>query len=420
MAFTKGSSHLKTFHAIILTVGAELLSGKTLNSNALFIGKRLSSSGWLVVRQIACRDSIDEIKQCLGESLAKASLVIVSGGLGPTPDDLTRDAIARYFDSPIAFSETQFKRIETFYHSRGKTPPSLVRAEAMYPKKATPVLNDFGLAMGFYIVQNKKMVVALPGVPYEMESMFEHQVEPAIKKFFPGVKKPNALTVRTCGISEPEVMEKLGEDFFDRPFDFGIYPDIGEVCVRITASDSKVLNFCKKRIQERLGEKVYAWKEVSLAEVVSQLLMQKKKTLAAAESCTGGLFSHELTRFSGASGFFIGSIVAYQNKIKGRYLQVSNQTLKKDGAVSESCAKEMAAGIVKQFNSDYGISITGIAGPDGGTAKKPVGLVYIALSSKKEKWTEVRCFQFHGKRLQMQRRAVKKALEMIWKHLTSS
>lgn len=419
MASTEGANSLRTFNAVILTVGAELLSGKTLNSNALFIGKKLFSAGWNVHRQVSCRDSISDIQKCLRESLEDANLVIVSGGLGPTPDDLTRDAIAEYFHSPIAFSEKQFSRIEKFYRTRGKVPPELVKKEAMYPQKAKPILNDYGLAMGFYLLQNEKMILAVPGVPYEMESMFENQAMSLIKKTFPKVKNPNALMVKTCGISEPEIMEKLGTDFFDRSFDFGIYPDIGEVAIRITASDPQTLKICKKRIQERLSEKIYTWGEATLAEVVSNLLVKQKKTLAAAESCTGGLLSHEMTKFPGASSFFEGSIVAYQNKIKSAVLDVHPLILKKHGAVSEACAKEMAEGIQEKFKTTYGISITGIAGPSGGRVLKPVGLVYIGLSSGKSK-TKVREFQFHGKRLQIQRRSVKKAMEILWKELILS
>lgn len=401
--------------AEILTIGDELLKGSVLNTNARFLGRELTNLGFEVKAQTACRDSIPAIVFHLESALRDSHLLILSGGLGPTPDDVTRQALAEFFSAPLVFSKSQFAIIQKLYRKRKKPVPSIVRREAEFPANAVPLINEFGIALGFTIQREKQLVVVLPGVPCELEKMFANRVRPLIQRHFQGLSTKPSLVVKMAGISEPDVMKKLGRDFFEDPFDFGIYPETGEVTLRLQADHKAIITRLAKKIRSRLAGVIYAWEETSLAAVVGKLLATKRRTLAVAESCTGGLFASEITSIPGSSRYFKGGFVAYADEIKEGLLEIDATLLRKKGAVSREVASAIAAQIRVKMKSDYGIGITGIAGPSGAAPGKPVGLVYMALISSR--WTKCWEENFYGDRAQIQNKAVKKALEYLWREV---
>ena len=401
--------------AHILTIGDELLKGSVLNTNAQFLGRELTSGGFSVAAQISCPDDLQNITAKLRESLDTCDLLIATGGLGPTPDDVTRDAAALYFKSRLIVSPKQLKFIQNHYARRGKVMPAMVRKEAEFPKNAVPLFNRYGIALGFSIEKAGKLAIFLPGVPSELEKMYVELVKPLIQKHFENPAPKFPLIVKNTGISEPDVMLKLKKDFFEDAFDFGIYPEIGEVSLRLYAPTAAVQKKLRAKILSRLKGYTYALEETSLSAVIGQILTSRKQTLAAAESCTGGLLSAEITRIPGASRYFKGSLVAYSNEIKQNGLDVPEKILKTQGAVSRSTAGLMASGARKKMKTTYALGITGIAGPGGGSPSKPVGWVYISLSGPAgTKIWEEHCW---GDRKQIQMRAVKKALEYLWRTL---
>ncbi len=398
----------------VLTIGNELLRGTVLNTNALFLGAHLVDLGFETLHQSSCADSIPEIITALRRAFSRSDVIIATGGLGPTPDDLTRDAVAELFGVPLMVAKQQLVLIEKYYRARKKKMPAIVKKEAMFPETSVPLYNRFGIALGFYIRLGSKTLVVLPGVPDELHKMFESLVIPVLKKQFPALRKRFSLVVKSVGLSEPGVMSRLGKDFFDCEFEFGIYPKAGEVALRLYADSAAVIKRLREKVKKRLGSAVYAYAEQEISEAVGALLRKKKKTLAVAESCTGGLLAAELTRTAGASGYFLGSMTAYNNQIK-TMLGVPADMISKHGAVSPEVAQALAASIRERFGADYGIGVTGIAGPAGGSKSKPVGLVYIALATPKKEmvWKE----SFWGDRRQVQTKAVKRSLEYLWKEM---
>lgn len=403
--------------AFLLTVGSELLKGSTLNTNARFLADKLTAAGFSVIGQQACADSIPEIQNHLRQALRRAEVTVVCGGLGPTPDDVTRDAVAAFFKSPLVLSAVQWRRIRSLYKKLRRNLPQAVRQEALYPRCARPLVNRTGLALGFAVERSARTVIVLPGVPKELEQMVIDPVVPLLKRRYVRMRRPEAVVCRTVGLSEPRVMEMLGTDFFSEPFEFGIYPHPGEVTVRIYASDESLSLRLKRRLQKRLGGWVYTMRDISLAQSVGALLKRRKEWLAVAESCTGGQLSAELTKMNGAGKFFRGGWIVYHNDFKNR-LGVPKPLLARNGAVSRPVAKQLAASAAAKAGAEWGIGITGIAGPSGGSKKKPVGLVYIGLRGPKG-FCQVERFDFWGTRDQIQRRSVIKALELLWRALHS-
>ena len=401
--------------AAILSVGNEVLRGSVVNTNAAFLGRELSNIGFEVISHGVCSDSQEAIRFRLGDVLRRADLIIVMGGLGPTPDDVTREGIAAHFKVPLVFSLDQYRRLQKIYKRFGKRMPAIVKREAFYPKNAKPLINRFGIALGFSIEAAQKIVIALPGVPSELINMYFDVVLPLLKKKYGALAANRKLVVRMAGISEPDVMKKLGEDFFEDSFDFGIYPSAGEIGIRILSDSAPVLRRLKKKIATRLQDWIYTWDETLLSAIIGRILTKKRKTLAMAESCTGGLLASRITAIPGASAFFRGATIAYHPLVKQK-LGVPEKVIRKYGEVSAQVAGELAKGVRARMESDYGIGITGIAGPGGGSSKKPVGLIYIGLASpdgKVRTWK----FVFLGERHQVQDKAAVKALECLWRKI---
>jgi nicotinamide-nucleotide amidase len=399
--------------AAILSVGNEVLRGSVVNTNAAFLGRELSGLGFEVVSHGVCADSQEAIRFRLGDVLRRADLIVVMGGLGPTPDDVTREGIAAHFNVPLVFSAEQYRRLGKIYKRFGKRISALVKREAFYPANAKPLINRFGIALGFSIEAGQKLVIALPGVPSELSHMYADVVLPVLRKKYAGLCAMRKLVVRMAGISEDDVMKKLGKDFFEDAFDFGIYPSAGEAGIRILSDRVPVIQRLKAKIADRLKDWIYAWDETPLPAVIGKILTRKRKTLAVAESCTGGLLASRITAVPGASAFFRGAAVAYHSLVK-QQLGVPGEMIRKYGEVSSQVAAELAKGVRNRMESDYGLGITGIAGPGGGSSKKPVGLVYIGLASpdgKVRTWKHI----FWGERPQVQDKAAVKALEYLWR-----
>lgn len=400
----------------LITIGSELLNGAVLNTNAQYLANRISKLNIDVVHQASCCDQEDEIVACLGEAFSRADLIVVTGGLGPTPDDITREAIARYFRCELRFDPQQFKQITRYFKRVQKSPPFMTRREAFRPEIAKPLINRFGIALGFYIEIGEKLLVVLPGVPRELINMYETLVEKLICKKFKHRTPVHVLEAHILGLYETDVMRKLKKTFFkNRTFDFGIYPAIGEVTIRIKSPDLKLIRVLKRDIKQRLGQFVYSFENQTLPEILGEKLTAKRLSLAVAESCTGGLLSERLTSASGASRFFKGGLTAYSNEVKHKKLGVSAELIRKYGAVSKEVAKDMARRVREHFKTSIGISITGIAGPTGGTVKKPVGLVYIGISDSKR--TVASEFHFTGERSKVRLQAAQKAMFLLYQWL---
>lgn len=403
--------------AEILTIGDELLKGSTLNSNAKFLGRELTDLGFRVTGQCACPDDFPFLTARFAECLNRSRVLILTGGLGPTPDDITREALADYFKVPLVFCAEQYRVIEKFHKNRGlRRVPAMVRKEAQFPANAKPLVNRYGIALGFTIQAGDCLVIVLPGVPREQESMFRELVRPILQKKFPRLTPKYSLTVKTIGLSEPAVMKLLGKTFFRDPFDFGVYPSPSEAALRLQSEKSAIIQRLRRIVRNKLKGHVYALEEQTLAQTVGRLLTASGMSVSTAESCTGGALAAEVTAVAGASAYFPGGVVTYANDAKTRELGVSSQLLKKYGAVSGETVSAMASGVRKKFGTDFGLAVSGVAGPGGGTKKKPVGEVWIGFSTSRS--TLAWKFQFSGGRSLVQTKSVKKALEILWRHLS--
>ncbi len=400
--------------AEILTIGSELLQGSTLNSNAQYLGKELTSLGFQVNRQTACVDSVEKIEDALGLALDRSDLVIATGGLGPTPDDVTREAVAAYFRTDLVFNPEQYRNIQNYFRRTKQKNIPITRREAYFPRIAHPILNRAGIALGFYVEDHGKILVVLPGVPREMIHMFEHEVRRMLlRKFKQALLRLPAFTVSLAGLGEPQVMQKLRKSFFGkRDFEFGIYPKLGWISIKVRSKSGQLIKTLRREMLSRLGKAIYTETEEPIESAVSKLLTKRRKTISVAESCTGGLLAKRLTDHPGASQYFRGGILAYADSVKRGVLNVPAQILKMHGAVSKQTAILMAKNVRALLKTDYSIAVTGIAGPSGGSKQKPVGTVWIAVAS--EKSILVKHFLIGGNRDRIRQVSAVRAFHMIY------
>ena len=378
----------------IVNTGSELMLGRVLNTHQQFLCRRLADLGHVVTRQVAIADTGSEIQNAVREALSRADLVITTGGLGPTSDDLTRELIAELLGKKLIENKEVLVHIENFFTKRGRPRPAKTSVETFAPEGAIVFLNATGTAPGLAMkisnpkseMRNPKWLVMLPGPPRELRPMFDNQIAPLLKREFAD-EIFICRTILTTGIGESRVQEFLEVDFqplVKRGLEIGYCARPGAVDVRLTASGAtaeKLVAEGEAVVQKILGESIFGHDDEEIENVVVKLLAQKKKTLALAESCTGGLIANRITDVPGASEVFLGGVVSYANAAKEKFLSVRAETLQSHGAVSEAIAREMALGAKEKFNSDFAIAVTGIAGPSGGTAEKPAGTVFIALAS---------------------------------------
>lgn len=403
--------------AEILAVGTELLLGDILNTNAQFLAQELASLGIEVYYQTVVGDNPKRLEDTIFHAFSRADLIITTGGLGPTEDDLTKETAAKYFDEKLVLDEKALAQIDKFFKRIGREMTENNVKQAMVPEHHGVVLyNENGTAPGIIIEKNGKMIVMLPGPPKETVPMFLNQVKPYL------AKKQEVTFVsrilRVAGVGE-SAMETEVKDLIDAQTNPTIapYAKDGEAILRITArakdeaEANRLIDPVAEVLRERLGHAVYAEGETDMETVTAELLLEKNKTLAAAESCTGGMIVSSLIEYAGISKVLLEGCVTYSNDAKMRRLGVKAETLEKYGAVSPETAAEMAEGIARTSGADIGLATTGVAGPDGGTPEKPVGLVYIALHYDGK--TKVKEFRFAGKRNKIRERAAYAALDWL-------
>jgi nicotinamide-nucleotide amidase len=401
----------------ILVIGDELLCGKTLDSNSHFISQVLCKKGYAVHSVTIVGDNEGDIIDALKRFSQKSDFLIISGGLGPTSDDITRFAVAKAINKPLRVYPREIKRIQSRLLSPLPRIRKMSEIEAHMPCTSVPLRNRIGTAPGFRVFSEGCVLFCIPGVPQEARSMLLNSVLPYIEKKSSPAHSYHYL-IKTIGIGESAIQDKIAS-LIVTGMTVGFYPKGREVDVWLHGHSLGKRQFdgaCRK-IQFVLKDFVYAHKDVSIADVVGSLLREKKMTLALAESCTGGLLSQRLTDIPGASEFFLGSLVAYSNNVKSALLGVREKTLGSYGAVSRAVARQMARGVREKLGSDISLSITGIAGPSGGSDKKPVGLVFIALHSRRK--TIVKKFIFRGDREKVRWLASQAALQLMWSYLRS-
>ncbi len=381
----------------LLIIGDEILLGQVVDTNSAWIGQQLSLHGYRVVGKTAVPDTRADILAALATAARRAPIVITTGGLGPTKDDITRGALAEYFDSRLVFHQETYERIAAYFARVGKPLPESARLQATVPEKATLLTNKVGSAPGMWFEREEKVFVSLPGVPFEMQYLMTEEVLPRLQKRFPGSPLVHR-TLRTAGEGESTIAKRL-EAFEDALPDYirlAYLPSLGQVRLRLSGRwpEATVPPDAAKRLQtevdtyaeklrQLLPDLIYGTEDDTLEEVVGRLLREQRRTLGCAESCTGGYVSHLITSVAGSSEYFTGSIISYSNEMKQNLLGVQAETLRQFGAVSEQTVLEMARGALDTLSVDVALSVSGIAGPGGGTPEKPVGTVWMAVAERK-------------------------------------
>lgn len=387
--------------AELITIGDEILYGQTLDTNAHWMSGELDKIGVKVIRRTTCADVEEEIIQAFKEAEQRSDIILITGGLGPTSDDLTKPCLAKYFDCDIKMNKQALAELEAYMTSRGRELNKLTRLQAALPEKCEMIPNERGTACGMWFNKSGlpagevgqasgwvgKVFISMPGVPHEMKFMMEGNVIPRIKREF---KLPIIYhkIVRLAGIGESWLAEKIEdwENNLPPQVKLAYLPTFGDLKLRLTSVGTD-LDEIKKQVDQLIQtllplvqKYVYGYDDDSLEMVIGRLLNMKNKKLALAESCTGGYISHRITSIPGSSEYFNGAIVPYQNEIKIDQLGVTAQTIETFGAVSEETVTEMAMLVKQKFNADFGLASSGIAGPGGGTPEKPVGLIWIACA----------------------------------------
>jgi len=374
-------------NAEIINIGDELLIGQVVNTNASWLAAELNKTGIPVVQITTIADDDRAIKSALDQAAERAQIIILSGGLGPTKDDITKKTLAEYFNSKMIFDEKTFENVKKIFAARHYQVTEVNKMQAMIPEKCIPLQNNYGTAPGMWFEKDDKVFVSLPGVPYEMKALFTNEVLTRLTKRF----KMGAIahkTIMTTGVGESFLAEKIKdwENSLPAHVKLAYLPQPGIVRLRLTAkgSDKKTLEQELARLTEALKqivpEIIFGYNDVLLEEAVGMLLKEKRKTIATAESCTGGYLAHLITSIPGSSEYFMGSIISYSNEVKMKQLGVSSDDLEKHGAVSQEVVEQMAKGARERLKTDYAMATSGIAGPDGGTEDKPVGTTWIALA----------------------------------------
>lgn len=399
--------------AEIITVGTEILLGDILNTNCRYLSRELAAMGIEMYYQITVGDNKERLLKTLKESLNRSDIVICTGGLGPTEDDITKEVCAKYFGYELELHKPSLDAmIERFKHMN-RVPTKNNEKQAYFPKEAYILKNDNGTAPGCIMEKEGKMIVVLPGPPREMESMFENYVKPYLSKLTDDVIESEVL--RIIGVGESKVENDI-IDIIDSQTNptIATYAKGYECTLRITAKAKSVeeakelIKPMSDEMKRRFGQSLYATGETSIEEVVSKMLVENNLKIAVAESCTGGMVSASLINYPGISSVFMEGCVTYSNEAKMKSLGVKKETLDVYGAVSDNCAKEMASGVAARYNTNVGIATTGIAGPGGGTDEKPVGLVYFGIYINGKVITKK--YVFNGDRQGVRERATRTIL----------
>jgi nicotinamide-nucleotide amidase len=404
--------------AEIITIGDEILIGQIVDTNSAWMAKQLNDAGVRVKQISSVSDSKEHILTALAEAAKRADIVLITGGLGPTKDDITKKTIAEYFNVGMVENEEALNNVLRIFSKYNRPMLDINRLQAQVPSNCEVIVNKNGTAPGMWFNESGKIYVSMPGVPFEMMYMMEDEVIPKLKSLF---KLPAIVhkTILTVGEGESFLAKRIEdiEDSLPEHIKLAYLPKLGQVRLRLSAyGDNEAVltdevNQYAAQLVERMGSIVAAEEDIALEKAILNLMAKQGITLSVAESCTGGYLSHLFTQHAGSSKVFLGGAVSYSNSLKENILGVKHDTLSQFGAVSEQTVTEMVQGALIEFKSDYAIAITGIAGPDGGTEDKPVGTVWIAVASAQK--TEVKKFTFGNKRLQNIERSATSALGML-------
>ncbi|MAX80983.1 MAG: competence/damage-inducible protein A [Crocinitomicaceae bacterium] len=409
--------------AEIITIGDEILIGQIIDSNSAWIAQQLNLNGILVKQITSISDDKEHIVGALNDARQRADLIITTGGLGPTRDDITKNTLAAYFNTPLIMNEEVLEDIKELFKNRGRDLLDVNKFQAMVPEKCQAIRNKNGTAPAMWIEDEGKVFVSLPGVPYEMKAMMEEAILPKVKDYF---KTPHFYhqTVLTQGIGESSLMgiiSKWEDSLVEENIKLAYLPSPGIVRLRVSAIGDNETTI-KEKVERKVGELkelipefVFGDNKETLEEVLGRLLKQVGKTVATAESCTGGYIAHLITSISGSSTYFKGSVVSYANEIKEEVLGVSKENLEKYGAVSEAVVLQMAEGAKNKLQTDYAVATSGVAGPTGGSDEKPVGTVWVAVAGPNR--TIAKKYTFGNSRERNIRMSALQAMSMLRKEI---
>lgn len=386
---------MKNINASIITIGDELLIGQVIDTNSAWIAQQLNRAGIAVTKRIAVGDDADEIWNALESEKGNAEVVLITGGLGPTSDDITKQLLCKYFDGKMIVDKGALQNVKFLFEKIYNKPISEVNLkQAEVPDVCEVIQNKRGSAPGMIFQKDRTIFISMPGVPYEMQGIME-DVIPMLEKRF---ELPAIIhrTILTAGIGESALAEMIKDFEAQLPAEIRLayLPNYGMVRLRLTTSGfdkektEKVINEQFEQLKELVKTYMVTDKDESMQEVLGNILSKHKKTISTAESCTGGAIASLITSIPGSSAYYQGSVVSYSYEIKETLLNVKKETLEKYGAVSEETVKEMLSGLLDQMKTDFGIAVSGIMGPDGGTAEKPVGTVWVAVGNKEKQFAQ--------------------------------
>ena len=408
----------------IIVIGDELLIGQVTDTNSGWIARELNHIGWEVTEITTVRDRSREITDALNSSFGRVDVVLMTGGLGPTKDDITKQTLCDYFGGKLVFDESVFANVEAIFRRRKLTMNDSTRNQAYVPNVCTVIQNPVGTAPVMWFERNGKVLVSMPGVPTEMKTVMKEVVISRLREYF---QDHSSILHRTCLVkdfTESRLSETLSDFEAQLPacIKLAYLPKPGVIRLRLTARGDeesylqKIIDDEFFKLRTILGSHLFCGSDTTLAGALGSILTERGETLATAESCTGGNIAHEITRVAGSSVYFKGSVVAYSNEVKIRVLNVSSETLSGFGAVSRETVLQMVSGVQRLLSSDCAIATSGIAGPGGGSVEKPVGTVWIAVRYGER--SEAECFCFEGDREQVIARATQSALLMLIQLMT--
>ena len=408
----------------IIVIGDELLIGQVTDTNSGWIARELNHIGWEVTEITTVRDRSREITDALNSSVGRVDVVLMTGGLGPTKDDITKQTLCDYFGGKLVFDESVFANVEAIFRRRKLTMNDSTRNQAYVPNVCTVIQNSVGTAPVMWFERNGKVLVSMPGVPTEMKTVMKEAVISRLREYF---QDHSSILHRTCLVkdfTESRLSETLSDFEAQLPacIKLAYLPTPGVIRLRLTARGDeesylqKIIDDEFFKLRTILGSHLFCGSDTTLAGALGSILTERGETLATAESCTGGNIAHEITRVAGSSVYFKGSVVAYSNEVKARALNVSSETLSGFGAVSRETVLQMVSGVQRLLSSDCAIATSGIAGPGGGSVEKPVGTVWIAVRYGER--SEAECFCFEGDREQVIARATQSALLMLIQLMT--
>jgi nicotinamide-nucleotide amidase len=404
--------------AEIITIGDEILIGQIVDTNSAWMAQQLNAVGIRVKQITSVSDDRQHILNALNEAQARVDIILITGGLGPTKDDITKTTLAEYFNTGFVLNEATLKNVERIFARYNRPLLEVNHNQAMVPANCEVLVNQNGTAPGMWFNHEGKVYVSMPGVPFEMMYLMEEQVIPRLKAQF---KLPHIVhnTLLTVGVGESFLAEMIAdiEDKLPAHIKLAYLPKLGMVRLRLSAQGEDITSLTSEveqyadQIAERVGKAVVAREDIPIEKAILNKMEVKGLTLSVAESCTGGYIAHLFTQHPGSSKVFLGGAVSYAYELKESILGVKNETLWQHGAVSEETATEMMQGALRNFKSDYAIAVTGIAGPDGGTPDKPVGTVWIAVGNKYK--SIIKKFTFGNKRIQNIERTATTALGLL-------